>query len=348
MITDLMRYGGVSAKVRVMYGNRLKRLDYEKLLRQKSVSDIAAYLKTLPSWSAALKALQPSEVHRADLERALREGINQEYERIFKFMPRCDRRLMGYLIRRKELDEIFRFLRTTVSGNHTAYICTVPHFFRKHSKIRFESFEKCQSFDEFLTCVRDSIFYDVLARLPRRQGESPDYTLTKAALTSRYYSDIMELIGSKYSGSIADSLKEGFGTRIDLQNIETVMRIKRFFPQMAERATEYLIPYWQHLRQSFFQKLIAASSQAEEIELLRSSHYSRLYAEKGPSNFEDFSLQFRFEVCKKLLSAPVPSVFTPIAYLSLKEIEVRNIINIVECVRYDETPQSANIAIIGL
>lgn len=348
MISQLMRYGGISAKVRAMQGNLLTSLDYDKLLRQKSVSDIAAYMKTLPSWSQALRSLHPNEVHRADLERALRNGINNEYERIFKFMPKKDRPIMSYLVRRRELDEIFRFMRTMVSGNQSGYRCVVPNFFKKHSKIDFECLERCRSFDDLLDCVRDSVYFDALASLPREHGEPPDYTIAKAALTSRYYSWIMEQIEKDYSGEVADALKEGFGIRVDLLNIETVLRIKRFFPQMTERFADYLVPYRQHLRKDFFDKLIAAPSRDEEIELLKNVYYYRLFADNGFSVSEDLSLQIRYKAYKKILYAPIPSVYTPIAYLGLKEIEVRNIINIIECVRYGETPQSANLAIIGM
>ena len=48
-------------------------------------------------------------------------------------------------------------------------------------------------------------------------------------------------------------------------------------------------------------------------------------------------LQYRFDL--RQLRAAQPTVYTPIAYLGLKEIELRNIISIIECIRYKVAPE---------
>jgi vacuolar-type H+-ATPase subunit C/Vma6 len=349
MISSFMQYGGISAKVRAMYGKRLTRSDYEKLIHSKSVSDIASYLKSLPAWSEALKNVQPTTVHRADLEKALRDGIDREYERIYGFMSGSDHPLMRFLIRRKEMDEIFRFIRLLSSPESASeYICTFPLFFKKHSGIRFEKFSSCRSFEDFLECLKGSIYYSSLSALPRKQGELPDYTITKAALSAGYFGEIIKLIGKKYSGSISKTLKEGAGTQVDLINIETIIRIKRFFPDMSSDLPRYLIPYGYKLKSDLVKSLTDANTADETLELLKSSPYAKLFNSRAYANLEDYRYQYLYDFYKKLLSSSEPSVFTPIAYLNIKEIEVNNIINIVECVRYGETPSSASISITGM
>ena len=49
-------------------------------------------------------------------------------------------------------------------------------------------------------------------------------------------------------------------------------------------------------------------------------------------------MQYRFN--QRQLRAAVPTIYTPMAYLGLKEIELRNIISIIECIRYGVEPRS--------
>lgn len=343
-----MNYGGMSAKVRAMYGKRLTRADFDKLIQSKSVSDIAAYLKSLPAWTEALRHILPATVHRAELERAIRNEIMLEYMRLYKFASRNDQALLRYFIRRRELNEITMFLRLLLTGQAAAYVCTFEPFYREHIHIRFESLSQCRTFDEFLEGIRGSIYHDTLAMLPRKQGEAPDLTIAKSALSGRYYAEGLRIIKRNYSGEVADLLIASNGARVDLMNIEILLRIKRYYPQMSPRAAEYLVPYKYKLSGDFFRSMAEAPTADDAIEMVKNSPYAKVFTNYRFANLEDYILRFTYDTDRKLLHRAEPSVITPIAYIGLKEIEVRNLINVIECVRYGDTPESASIYIPGM
>ena len=47
------------------------------------------------------------------------------------------------------------------------------------------------------------------------------------------------------------------------------------------------------------------------------------------------------------MSAPTPSVYTPLAYLYLKQTEVSNLVKIIECVHYGMTPEESGVILPG-
>ena len=74
-IGKLIRYGGIAAKVRAMYGKRLKPEDYEKISELETIPDIAVYLRGCPGWAPALEQLSMNDLHRFNLEVRLRARL---------------------------------------------------------------------------------------------------------------------------------------------------------------------------------------------------------------------------------------------------------------------------------
>ena len=63
----------ISAKARAIYGRRLTAADYQELTRQRTVSDVAAYLKANPGYGAYLAGIDEMQIHRGQLELLLHQ-----------------------------------------------------------------------------------------------------------------------------------------------------------------------------------------------------------------------------------------------------------------------------------
>ena len=72
---------------------------------------------------------------------------------------------------------------------------------------------------------------------------------------------------------------------------------------------------------------------------MKSGPYGALFRSIQPTGLEAYlyTMQYRFNL--RQLRAAQPTVYTPVAYLGLKEIELRNIISIIECIRYGVPPE---------
>mgnify|MGYP003379009870 CR=1 FL=1 len=61
----------IAAKARGMYGKRITIEQYEELLRCRSVSEAASYLKNQTHFRYALENVNPANIHRRQLENML-------------------------------------------------------------------------------------------------------------------------------------------------------------------------------------------------------------------------------------------------------------------------------------
>ena len=60
------------AKIRAMYGNRLKQADYDELVNKSSVAEIAEYLKKNTHYGKMLSSIDTVNIHRGFLEDLLK------------------------------------------------------------------------------------------------------------------------------------------------------------------------------------------------------------------------------------------------------------------------------------
>ncbi len=347
MIRQTMKYGGAAAKVRSMYGRRLRPEDYAALLAMHGVREAAEYLRGFKSYTDVLRGVDISSLGRAELERVLSGALNDEFIRIYRFMSKEDHPLLGRLIERAEIDEILSFLRAWDPSLDQEYVCRMPDYFLKYSSIDFKKLEHATDFEQFWSELEHSKYYLPLANLPRDRGSSPEYPLAKSVMDAKYYSDLFTLIDRHYSGDVALKLREGYGAEVDLLNIVAVLRIKTYFPTMEDDLRGYLLPVGGKEREKFIDALVAAPDAQAALEVVKSSPYRTLFSYGTYRTIDNYAEMYLYRFNRKIMTAPVPSVYTPLAYLYLKQTEVQNLVKIIECIHYGMTPEEAGVILPG-
>jgi len=348
MLGQLIGYSGIAAKVRAMYGRRLKQEDYSRLSSMNSVSEICAYLKSHPGWASALSDVSPADVHRGQLESRIRLHLLNEYQRIFKFMSSDDRPIMQYPLLRTEMEQIMIYLRFLKAGRPQDYTFSAPAFYKLHSRIPFDTFSERTTYTAFLDGITGTEFYPPLAAMTPVSGASIDYTAIENVLRSFYYHTLLSAVDKHYHGQVRQLLKKSLGMQIDLTNITRAVRLRRFFKSSMGDVLPYLIPVYSAVRPEFFKALYAAETPEQEKSILQASPYGKVFADNDFEHIEDYYYRQIYEFNRHHISSGTPSVYTPIAYLSLKEIEIKDLIHIIELIRYSTTPAAASVSIEGL
>ena len=101
------KYTCVCAKVRAMYGKRLKGADYHALIGMRSVAAIADYLRTNTSYGEVFEQAAHSDIHRGQLESTIRLELFREYIKIFRIMSINDQSVVRYLLLKNEAEAIY-------------------------------------------------------------------------------------------------------------------------------------------------------------------------------------------------------------------------------------------------
>ena len=339
MIDSYMRYGALAAKVKALYGKRLRFSDFEHMAGLPNEQSILDYLRSQPGWSAAvsaaLSAMTPSGyVGRMELEDALRLQVWREYEGLNHFVPRPDKNLVAFPLRQAELLAILGTLRRLKShGRVREGVLAMPNL---PFKVNRKALASCKDYNGLLAAVQGSIYYEPLLHIrPDDPNVLPDYTTTEALLRSTYFSHIYRIIYKSYAGETKSLLLRGMGERVDLLNIIHILRLKTYFPQTPrEDYAGVLFPFQYRLTMDFLRRLCEAPGAEGAYELLRESPYGDCFDETAVDAVEEYYQRAVFRFNKRQLSAVPPSIYTAIAYLELKELELGVLVNVIESVKY--------------
>lgn len=347
MIGRLMRYGGVAGKVRAMHGKRITREDYGRLIRARDLSDLVSMLKSHPGWGEALRGITPENVRRFELESALRRGVDNEYIKIYKFMQGDDAKLMGYRLLRSEMEELLTFLHFLSAGTPEEYSFDAPDFFKEHSKVNFDALKSCRTYAEMLELTRGSVFHDALYEMGRKYGEHIHFTEADVTLRSVYFHRFEKIAEKRYSGEVLDRIKMALGTRADMMNILAIIRIKRHFPEMTSDILSYVVPYYGSLSFEIIRQLYSAPDEQTLFQTLKQTPYAKIFSGVDYSYPEQYYYKAIYDFNRARISREIPSVYTPMAYMEIKETELQNLIYINECVHYGLSPEAIAAYLIG-
>lgn len=329
-------YEALAAKVRALYGRRLRYEDFLQLGNCNSEQEVLTTLQRYPGWATAVEGLEQSPdqfIGRVELENALGDQLAREYRSLCYFLPQKDRKIMSFPVLLAEKDAILQTLRRLKA---TSYYEGIPH--SQHlegSPLDQNTLDACQDYDGLLAATQDTIYSSVLYQMrPESRSELPDYMTVESLMYTTYFSHMYQLAYQHYQGSTKATLLEAFGKQTDLLNLIYILRIKTYFPQ-TEELSHLLFPFNYRLSESFLQDLCAAPDANTAFTMIRSSHYGECFQSVDVSEVEDYYRKAFWEFNhRQLLTAP-PSVYTAMSYLILKDFEMHALVNVIESVKYN-------------
>ncbi len=332
MITSLIKYSALVTKTKAIYGKRLKPDDYQQLINMKSVAEIATFLKEHPGYRSSMINLDEKNVHRGTLEEYLREELSKEYGRILNFASGDDEKFLRFLAVRMEVDEILYFVRLIVSNKTKEYKPHISQGIEKHCTLPFYKFTAGLTFNEFVEVLQGTEYYTVLEPLTKK--DILDYTGVEIALGGQYFRHVLKSIDKNVQSGDRAVLKDFFGCQIDFANFQRIIRSKKYFNKPNDHIFANLLPFTHKLGTGIINQMVNAPSWQEAYELIFESHYGDFFKEFSFDTVEDYYREYIFDSSKRLLQCRQASICVPVAYLNIKNMEIKNLINIIEGVRY--------------
>lgn len=327
------RYEALTTKVKAMYGKRLRYADFVRMAQMGSVDEVYADLRQNPVWGPAVSRLGgDSKVGRARLEASLREQIRKEYVRLIPFIPQRDRELMDFPVLRSELGGLL-FTLTRLQAGWSKEMEALPDRFILHSKTDESALPLCTDYDGLLEATRDSIYYDPLLRLRPAEGDLPDYTVTETRLFSVYYGHMLDVVKKRYEGDVRKTLQKSFGTQVDMINIMHILRMKRFFPE-ADDILSVLFPLSYKLRPEQIQAMCAAEGADGVLAVVAGTPYAKAFRNVSMADLQQIYDETLFRLCRRQLMMGKSSIYSTVAFLNLRVLEMKELITVIETVKY--------------
>lgn len=323
----------VLAKSRAMYGKCLKDQDYQQIVDCKTVPELAAFLKTRTCYSRALTGIVENEIHRGQLELLIRQEVYLDLFALSRYSTDDALAVSDFVISRLDIEQIVRCLMMMNIGRSEEFALSVPLSLDHFTPVSFKKLAAARSFDEVLSAVEHTRFYPVIKTFHPADGESVKIAELEIALNNRNYAMAVEAISKLKNKSEQKELRDLFNSVFDFENLERILRLKKYHNLSSDIIKSMLIPYGK-LSKKTIEEFCAADDIKDVYELARSTylgaHLSKLRF------FDNTQISFALinSFCKHHLRLSPNPTIVMISYIYLKQIEVRNIITLIEATRY--------------
>ncbi|GHS89157.1 hypothetical protein AGMMS49957_11900 [Synergistales bacterium] len=353
--------GGIagSAKAKARRGTLLSPEEMSALLEQQTVSDIVDRLRG-GSFDVFLGRLSADNIRRGELEFLLDISILAEGLIFRPYADAQDRNLLDLWIESFDIELIKNCIRSLIGGSQSEHISTdsalelVSGF--RLTLVDQDRLLAANSLREIILSIKkESLRLALSAALPSAlENLSPDdmKDLDRAGFQKAIF-DFVTTLDRYYLGALYEAAKDMggekgravrmlVGARVDLTNLYWIYRARRFFGLSPEEALTLILRARYHADFDILTKFAFAEPNVMASALV-GTIYSGIFEfnEEDGKNVALREMRLESRVSKMLLSV-AERVFISgsqgfqnvLAYLTLKEFEIRDITAIMESVRY--------------
>lgn len=310
----------VIVKIRSRYAKRLTCVELDSLSSCHSVSDVASYLMKKPIYCDILSNTSNQEIRREFLESILNYSFLEDLSIIAKYDLSFKRNIFRYVITRFEVQQICKFLLFLKSKTVEKFECLFPNFFKSRSKIKFDDLNKAINYEHLLDAIKKTSYYNILNKY---NSDDFDINLIETNLYNYIFELLLNFI-SDFNYKNSKEIKKIFYNYIDISNTIRIVRSKKFYNSEDSYIYNIIFKFGDY--------------KFSKYDILRKSNFSNFdfinENMKSVNDLEKFSKILRFKWSKKNIRYSNISEIVGFSYILLKEIEISNLINIIEGVRY--------------
>ncbi|NBK98988.1 MAG: hypothetical protein EOM50_13405 [Erysipelotrichia bacterium] len=323
----------LSTKAKSMYGHRLVKHDYEELLRKHSVNEVAAYLKNETIYKEVLKDVHENSIHRGQLEAMLKREKFVKQQRLLRYADVRHDRFYQYSIFQEEIDQILSCIRALMSDDYSAFVSNLPLFMNPYMSFDLKKLLEVKSIKDLKAVLADTIYaIDLLPCL--KDEDNVDYARCETALKKSFYEYQRTLIHKKFKGELRKNLLAVFDTQMELQNICKIYRMKEYFHSDKETIRNNLIVVHQRLSAKMYEELLDSKDGDALLAKLETSPYKIYTDDKDFVYIEYYCNKITYSLGKKYMHFSNSAPLIYLSYSILDEMEIENLINIIEGIRY--------------
>ncbi len=330
------------AKCRCRFGRRLDRQQIHDLVNCRSVQEVAAYLKQNTHYDMALMSIDPTVVHRTELESILRSKLYEDFSSLCRYELSVGEWFVDYLLMRSEIKLIMSYLWMLSSGRQNEFVLTLPTFYIQRLDLDVSALSRAGSYDDFLLAMRRSRFIKLLRTFTPLKGEPLDCALIEHALYRYFYEQMIKIVKGHYSGAAEEELLELLGAQLDIQNICHLYRMKKYYGAEPSSVRAMMLTDAGRVRNSVRAAMINAPTAEEALSIfIEKTPYGRLFDENEfkEGGIESATRAVVFGKALKLLRFSVHPTTVLLSFIILQEAELQDIVTIIEGVHYGLPPE---------
>lgn len=320
-------------KIKSMHALHIDEDGYETLMKKKAIKDVALFLKEHKAYESLLKNIPISALNRSRLEGLIKKHHFDEMIRLLKFIHLKDKSFYTISIVTMEHETLLAMLRRFISTEDYDVIEQIPVYFDRYSKMDVLKVTQSKDLDSLTEALTGTRYQKIFQPFKHVFNEDIRYYEFEALLENDFYHYAFQQIKDNYHGRFKDKLIQMYTSRIEMENMIKVYRLKKFYGIENEDIKAILIPTNRAIEKKL-DKIIAIEK-PEDI-------FSEIIKNKSDENtsqdefiyleyYRDF---LKFKMAKDFLyfTTETPAIF--LGYMFISELEIANLTHIIEGIRY--------------
>lgn len=332
---SLINYSGISTKVRAMERWKIRKEQFEQMAALETVPEAVRFLREFPPYREIFAGVEDTDLHRGKIEQLLNLAQYKDFARLYKFADVEQRNFLDLYFMHYEIGILKTCLRNVAGRQEMVQdLSDFKEFFEKHSCIDLIELSRCENIEQFIEGLHGSVYYGPLKEL-EKEGKAT-FPACESAMDMLYFRTMWKIKDKNLSGKESKIIKQCFGTRMDMLNLQWICRAKKYYRMSAADIYALIIPVSLHLKKTEIRQMAEAETLDQVYEVIRGCWYGRLDAvsiEEGES-LEELAREI-IDRIYELTSRKEPySIATLNSYLHFKEREIEQIITTIEKIRY--------------
>jgi len=334
-VYSFARFAAVNTKIRALESRFLSNEDFKNLLHRKSIADIAAYLKKETHYQKVLGDINENQIQRGHLEALIRKDHAREIGEISHYLYDGYRKFFTYVFVKREIEDLKKMLRSIKNGKIGMLSKDLfPHLCRLN-KVNVDTLLRSKNIDEFIKSLRGTVYYKYLQPLEEGSGDKSIFMgemLLDLAYFDIFYKNLHEI--EKKDRKIVDKIQ---GTNVDLLNIQWIYRGLKYYNLPREILFNYTIPHGTELSIRDIKELCYTKSIDEFQQRILNTRYNFLFDNESIKDIfmERRMLRYQYYNTNRLKKQYKMDITGIIAFDILLEYEIRDLITVIESIRYN-------------
>lgn len=317
-----VKYPALNAKMKCMYSNNLSREEFEELLRQSNLKEAISFIKSKFPFLENLN----EKMHRKELEQELNNLFIYDILKIFKYLNKNEIEILMQFLSKYELNCVKNVFRNvTTNRDSREYLKNIDNWTTKMFK-NIDGINEITEETAFLELIKSEDYYKVFAEYEEIIENAPLEEI-EVKLDKFYFEKIYKL-AKKYNKNLLYLI----GTEIDLLNVIWIYRSKKYFKYSENEIKEILIPINYKLSKKNIDDLINSEDFIDMKAVLNETKYRKVFSDENRIEYD--KNKYLYDINIKLFKTKLFDICTVFCNINLLDIEIKNIINIVEGIRY--------------
>ena len=322
-MANCLKYPALNAKMKGMYANQLDNEELEELLRQNTLKDAIYFLKNkFPN----LENLNEN-TRRKEIEQELNNLFIIDILKLCKYLNKQEIEIFMQFLSKYEINCVKNVFRN-VTTNRDSKI-NLKNIDNWTTKMFFsiDGLNQVKEETEFLEIIKSEKYYKVFKKYEDIIDNAPLEKI-EVELDKFYFQEIYKL-----SKNVNKEFQNIIGTEIDLLNIIWIYRAKKYFCYTENEILDIIIPVNYKLNKERILKLINASDFTDMKFVLSETIYKNVF--KDELFLDHDKDKYLYHKYLKLFRTKMFNICTVFCNINLIDIEIKNIINIIEGIRYN-------------